>query len=129
MKLEVVFHLKDLKMPPLCCKCGSKSPPFEWDKVEVRWYSDWSMKRWSTLLFRFPYCPSCLREVQKRMIRKWISRGVDVSDVKTRSHGKFLRKEKVPYIEIDFKNNEFGELFRQLNQDSLLENVLKAAKQ
>jgi hypothetical protein len=50
--------------------------------------------------------------------------------VLTKKYGKFLRKEEVNYVEFDFKNDQYGQLFKEANKELLLETYLaKVQKQ
>jgi hypothetical protein len=50
--------------------------------------------------------------------------------VLTKKYGKFLRKEGVNYVEFDFKNAQYGQLFKEANKEILLETYLaKVQKQ
>jgi len=91
-------------------------------------FTDWSGKRWNTWVLKFPYCSSCLKDLKRRKIFKGKARAVDVSNVMTKKYGKFLRAKKLSYIIFDFKNEKFGELFKQINRDILFDKVFSELK-
>lgn len=47
-----------------------------------------------------------------------------MSNVIMEKYGKFFRAKKLSYVIFDFKNNKFGELFKQANREILFGRVL-----
>jgi len=50
--------------------------------------------------------------------------GVATSIVQKMKYGKMFRKKELPFIEFEFQNEQYGELFKQANSDILFEKVL-----
>ncbi|MFQ6080873.1 MAG: hypothetical protein ACE5OW_04300 [Candidatus Bathyarchaeia archaeon] len=123
MKVKLAFYPSRFRVPQVCSRCA-ENPPQGYDEIKVMEFTDWSGKRWNTWAFKFPYCYSCFEDLKQRKIFKGKVRAVDVSNVMTKKYGKFLRKKKLPYVIFEFKNDKFGELFKQANQDILFDRVL-----
>ena len=49
---------------------------------------------------------------------------VEASTVQKKKYGKLFRKKELPYIEFEFQNNRYGELFKEANSNILFEKVL-----
>lgn len=78
--------------------------------------------------FKFPYCMSFLEDLKRRKIFKGKARAVNVSNVMTQKYGRFLRKKSLPYLIFEFKNDKYGELFKEANKEILFEKVLSELK-
>jgi hypothetical protein len=123
LKVKLAFYPFRFRTPQICCKCA-ENPPHGYDEVKVTEFTDWTTKRWNTWTLRFPYCASCLTDIKKRRIFKGKAKAVNVSIVMTKKYGKFLRAKRLQYVIFEFKNEKYGELFRQANRDILYEKVL-----
>ena len=123
MKVILAFNPHNFRVPPVCCRCG-ENPPQGYDEIKVMEFTDWSGKRWNTWTLKFPYCASCLSDLKGRRLFKGKARAVDVSNVMTKKYGKLLMKKKLSYVIFDFKNERYGELFKETNKDLLFEKVL-----
>lgn len=61
-----------------------------------------------------------------RSIRKF---GVDDAMVQTKKYGKLFRREEIDFVDLNFVNNEYAQLFIEENRDILLDNVLAELKE
>ncbi|UCC57783.1 MAG: hypothetical protein JSW14_05260 [Candidatus Bathyarchaeum sp.] len=127
MIVNVVFYDNPtITIPNACCKCSQLFPS---ELIEVR-VADFMpplgihQGEW---IFRFPYCSTCARELKRggsffkgrleavSIHRNW---------VRTKKIGSFLRKKKIKYIPFKFTNERYGQLFKEANNEMLLEKVL-----
>jgi hypothetical protein len=127
MKVSLAFYPTRFKMPSVCSMCA-QNPPSGYDEEKVMEYTDWSGKRWNTWTLRFPYCQSCLESLRKKKLFKGKAKSVEVSNVETKKVGGFLKKKKIPYLTFDFKNDKYGQLFKEANRDILLDQVISQQK-
>jgi len=127
MKAKIAFHKKNFLVPRICCRCA-RNPPYGYDEIKAMEFTDFSGKRWNTWTFKFPYCMSCLEDLKRRKIFKGKARAVNVSNVMTQKYGRFLRKKSLPYLIFEFKNDKYGELFKEANKEILFEKVLSELK-
>jgi len=71
---------------------------------------------------------SCAGEERKSKGMMGMLRGkkpaVATSIVQKMKYGKMFRKKELPFIEFEFQNERYGELFKQANSDILFEKVL-----
>ena len=71
---------------------------------------------------------SCAGEERKSKGMMGMLRGkkpaVATSIVQKMKYGKMFRKKELPFIEFEFQNEQYGELFKQANSDILFEKVL-----
>lgn len=123
MKVKLAFSnilMRGFKTPQICCSCAKNTPSNQDELLCLN-------KEGRTLYtnkFKFPYCYSCYEKIRKTKIFKDRVRSVQVSNVQTAKYGSFLRKKTLRYIEVNFKNDRYGELFKQANQDGLFDKVL-----
>jgi hypothetical protein len=122
MKMNVAFYFirKTIVAPQVCCRClnSSVTNHDELLCLEQKGHFLQSYK------FKFPYCHSCYENIRKKRLFKGKARAVDVSNVMTKKYGKILRKQTLSYVEFNFKNDQYGQLFKEANRELLLENVL-----
>lgn len=123
-KVKIGFLTRDLSIPQVCCRCCS--PLVAGTDIIFNWqYLSWNAKRIVTWSFSFPYCKECLAKIKKRRLFKGKDRAVGVSEIKVVGYGSLLRRKKLPYATFKFKNDKYGELFREANKDRLFEEVRK----
>lgn len=127
MKVKLAFYPTRFRIPQVCSKCAKNSPS-GYDEVKVIENTDWSGKRWRTWTLKFPYCYSCLENLKKKRLFKGKAKAVDVSVVETKKFGGFLKKKKLQYVTIEFKNDRYGQLFKQTNKDILFDKVFSELK-
>ena len=60
-----------------------------------------------------------------RSIRKF---GVEDAMVQTRKYGKLFRRKELDFVELNFVNNEYAQLFIEANRNILLDKVLAELK-
>jgi hypothetical protein len=124
VKIALFFLRKSLLVPQVCCRCAS-NPPYGYDQIDALVMGGtWGGKYKGKWTFKFPYCASCFEDLKRRKIFKGKARAVDVSNVMTKKYGKFLRKKSLGYVIFEFKNDRYGEVFKQANKELLLEKVL-----
>ena len=128
MKVVLAFYPIRFKMPQLCSKCAM-NPPSGYDEEKVMEFTDWSGKRWRTWSLKFPYCQSCLETLKKKKLFKGKAKSIEVSStVEMKKYGGFLKKKKIPYITLNFKNQKYGRLFEEANKNILLDQVISQLK-
>lgn len=131
MRVDVVFDGQPLsiKVPQVCCMCA-KAPPYEYVEVKASDTIGPLVDKWVTLISRFPYCVACSAGLKGKLLFKEKAKGVSVykSWVRTEKIGQFLRKKKIKYIPFEFKNEEYGRLFKEANKERLLEKALAELK-
>ena len=128
MKVKLAFYPHLFRVPQVCCRCGENSP-HGYDEVKITEFTDWTGKRWRTWTLKFPYCASCLSDLKGRRFFKGKARAVDASIIMTKKYGKLLRAKKLQYVIFDFKNDKYGELFKQANPDLLFDKILSDLKE
>ncbi len=122
MKVNVAMYFlrRSIVAPQVCCNCLSTSVANH-DKLLCL---ERERSFLHTYTFSFPYCYSCYEDIMKRKIFRDKARAVAVSNVLTKKYGSLLRKETLRYVEFSFKNDGYGQLFKEANKELLLENVL-----
>lgn len=125
MKVSLAFIPNLWHVPQICCNCGQNNPPLQQVPIETIEYTDWSGKRWRTWKFNFPYCLSCLSESRKGTSLISALRGqhasVEANFVQSKKYGRLLRKKEAKFLDFTFKNDQYGELFREANKDLLFD--------
>ena len=128
MKVKLAFYPHRLRVPQVCSRCASPNPPFQYVKEETTENLDWTGKRWRKWSFNFPCCMSCAGDEKKSKGMMGLLRGkkpaVATSIVQKKKYGKMFRKKELPFIEFEFQNEQYGELFKQANSDILFDKVL-----
>ena len=122
MKVKLAFGnilMRGFKTPNICCSCA-KNPLSNHDELLCL---NKEGRMLYTNKFKFPYCYSCYEKLKKTLFKDRV-RSVQVSNVKKAKYGSFLRKKTLRYIEFDFKNDPYAELFQQANQNGLFDKVL-----
>ena len=122
MKVKLAFYPSQFRIPQICSKCAKK-PLYGYDEVKVIEHTDWSGKKWITWTLKFPYCNSCLENLKKKRLFKGKAKAVEGSVVETKKFGGFLKKKKLKYVTLEFKNDRYGQLFKQSNKDILFDKV------
>jgi hypothetical protein len=126
MKVTLAFLPHLWNIPRVCCNCGQNNPPIQQVAIETIEYTDQTGKRWRNWKFNFPYCTNCLSESKKgtnfiSALRRQHA-PVEANFVQSKKYGKLFRKKEAKYLEFTFKNDQYGELFKQANKDVLFDN-------
>jgi hypothetical protein len=122
MKVNVAlyFFRGSIVAPQVCCSCLSTSVAGH-DEILCL---DLEHPYMHSYRFRFPYCYRCYEDIARSRLFKDRARAVAVSNMKKKGYGSLLGRKTLKYVEFSFKNNGYGQLFREANRGLLLENVL-----
>ena len=97
MKVKLAFYPHQFRVPQICSRCASPSPPFQYVKEETMESLEWGDKRWRKWSFNFPCCMSCAGEERKSKGMMGMLRGkkpaVATSIVQKMKYGKMFRKK------------------------------------
>ena len=125
MKVTLAFLPNLWRAPQVCCNCGQSIPPLQQVPIKIIEYTDWSGKRWRTWQFSFPYCTNCISESKKGTNLISVFRRqhapVEANFVQSKKYGTLLRKKEAKYLDFTFKNDQYGELFKEANKDLLFD--------
>ena len=125
MKVTLTFVPSLWRIPQVCCSCGQHNPPLQQVPIESIEYTDRSGKSWRTWKVNFPYCTNCLTESKKgtslfsALMREHAP--VEANFVQSKKYGKLFRKKEAKYLEFTFKNDRYGELFKEINKELLFD--------
>jgi len=122
LRVEVAFHFirQSIVAPQVCCSCLSASVASH-DEILCLEREHPFLR---TYRFSFPYCYRCYENIARAMLFKDRARAVAVSNVKKKGYGGLLGRKTLKYVEFSFKNDGYGQLFKEANRALLLENVL-----
>lgn len=125
MKVTLAFLPHQWRIPRVCCNCGQNNPHLQQVAIETIEYTDRTGKRWRNWKFSFPYCINCLSESKKGTslfsALKREHAPVEANFVQSKKYGKLFRKKEAKYVEFTFKNDCYGELFKEANKDLLFD--------
>lgn len=125
MKVTLAFIPNLWRIPQVCCNCGQKNLALQQIPIETIEYTDWSGKRWRTWKFNFPYCTNCSPQSRKGTSMFSALKGehapVEANFVRSKKYGKLFRKKEAKYLEFTFKNNSYGKLFKEANENLLFD--------
>lgn len=125
MKVTLTFVPSLWRIPQVCCSCGHNNPPLQQVSVDPIEYTDRRGKSWRTWKVNFPYCTNCLTESRKgtglfsALMREHAP--VEANFVQSKKYGKLFRKKEAKYLEFTFKNDRYGEMFKEINRELLFD--------
>ena len=129
MKVKIAWYPWKIRIPQVCTRCGARNVPLQNIPTEVLKVNRISKTTYQhiTSNINFPYCKECARRQPKflRSIRKF---GVDDAMIQTKKYGKIFRRKELEFVELNFVNSEYAQLFIEANKDILLDNVLAELK-
>ena len=129
MKVKIAWYPLKIQIPQVCAKCGARNVPLQNIPTEILKVNRISKTTYQhiTSNINFPYCTECAKRQPKllRSIRKF---GVDDAMVQTKKYGKLFRRKELDFVELNFINSEYAQLFIEANKDILLDNVLAELK-
>jgi hypothetical protein len=128
LKVTLAFLPNLWRIPQVCVSCGQQSPALQQIPIETIEYTDWSGKRWRNWKFNFPYCSNCSPLSKKGTSLFSALKGehapVEANFVQSKKYGKMFRKKEAKYLEFTFKNDRYGTLFKEANEDLLFDKYL-----
>lgn len=127
--MKTAWYPWKFRIPQVCTKCGARNVPLQNIPTEVLKVNRISKTTYQNITsnINFPYCNECARRQPKflRSIRKF---GVDDAMVQTKKYGKLFKRKELEFVELNFVNNKYAQLFIEANKDILLDNVLAELK-
>ena len=133
MKVTLAFLPNLWRIPQVCCNCGQKNHALHQIPIETIEYTDWSGKRWTTWNFNFPYCNNCLPQSMRGTGLFSVLKGehapVEANFVRSKKYGKLFRKKETKYLEFTLKNDRYGNLFKEANENLLFDKYFAKLKE
>ena len=130
MKVKIAWYPWKIQIPQVCAKCVARNVPLQNISTEILKVNRISKTTYQhvTSNINFPYCVECAKRQPKllKSIRKF---GVDDAMVQTKKYGKLFRRKELDFVELNFVNSEYAQLFIEDNRDILLDNVLAGLKE
>jgi hypothetical protein len=131
LKITLAFFPHLWRIPQVCCGCGRENVPLHQIPLDAIEYLD-SGRRYKTWYFNFPYCNNCSPQSKKGTSLFSALKGehapVEANFVLSKKYGKLFRKKKAQYLEFTFKNDSYGKLFKEANENFLFDKYFEKLK-